>query len=622
MSLSLNIFDFFTYEYHGDPSGIFPGMRVVIPVGNRLTTGWVIDTGSKFSGKVKRILGTIEGVAVSDRYLAFARSVSETYFVSLGNILDYSLSPLNRSIGQLYFNHQGKTVKVGKVTPEKLNALASDRPLRFYAKYGVIPDTPENGAGVSGKESGPDRFILAYDRLNVYRDIIRSCLEKKRGVLLVVPDGLTGVFYHDSMPGSDLYLSHVNPRQRDRIWCDYARGKPGVVIGGLLAVMLPVGNLGCVISERAGSSLYQKQRFTVFNLNRLAALRARAFNIPLVEGFSTYTSRAFARRKRLKVDDMRESKKIDVEVRPLSGREKGIPDPLLDLMKDHYRRNKKILLIVNKKKSSRFLFCRKCNRIQRCPGCSGLLAVNEKGDIRCGRCGFRSIETESCVRCGNPLVTIPDMSMESIRDMIEKKIAERDVVAVSADDLGKGDPIVEVIKNKRVVVSTPVLINPLFKDTFDTIVYLRPETVFSMNEYNTGEMIFSTVSELKELVKSGGFIYVFSVFHFHYSLKLIPQEENFFRRELKYRQWFLYPPNCNVYLLEIRSKTLRALGAEMRSIYARFKNGLKIRHLFLDSRHRVRGNFKGKIEIHCEPGDLVKTGLLQMRNIHVDLVAS
>ena len=45
----------------------------------------------------------------------------------------------------------------------------------------------------------------------------------------------------------------------------------------------------------------------------------------------------------------------------------------------------------------------------------------------------------------------------------------------------------------------------------------------------------------------GGELHVFSVFHFHYALQYLMDEEQFFERELKYRQWFMLPPFASVY---------------------------------------------------------------------------
>jgi primosomal protein N' len=142
-----------------------------------------------------------------------------------------------------------------------------------------------------------------------------------------------------------------------------------------------------------------------------------------------------------------------------------------------------------------------------------------------------------------------------------------------------------------------------------------------MNEFSTGEMIFSMVSDLKELIKAQGSIDIFSVFHFHYSLRLIEKEEEFFNRELKYRKWFLLPPYFNVYELELKAANLKKLGSEMRSIYSTYKDTLNIKRIHLLSRKKIRGKFKGQIEIHTSPQTIKKIGILNKKDISIKIVA-
>jgi primosomal protein N' len=141
-----------------------------------------------------------------------------------------------------------------------------------------------------------------------------------------------------------------------------------------------------------------------------------------------------------------------------------------------------------------------------------------------------------------------------------------------------------------------------------------------MNEYNTGEMIFSMVAELKEMIRTDGVIHIFSVFHFHYALKLIESENDFFKREMKYREWFLLPPFYQVYTLEIKSGSLRKLGARMRELHTQFRSMLNINHIFLVSRTKIRGNYKGNMEIHSDPDTIRKSGILNGKDIRLQVV--
>ncbi len=56
ISLSLNIFEKLTYEFHGKDEEIEIGSRVIVPVGWLLRTGWVVGLNSDYSGRTKKII--------------------------------------------------------------------------------------------------------------------------------------------------------------------------------------------------------------------------------------------------------------------------------------------------------------------------------------------------------------------------------------------------------------------------------------------------------------------------------------------------------------------------------------------------------------------------------------
>lgn len=622
VSPSLNIFERFTYEFQGPERDIHPGMRVVIPVGNRITTGWVTEKKSGYRGKVKRIIGIIEDLRLPDMaQMEFSRAVSESYFISLGMVLDYSLPPRWKSLAHLYFEQGEQRKKIIGWSREALEKISREQALRFRYRHEcqIGPPVTRRFTGSGGLYQ--QRFLLDDDRLKHYLDIIRDFSERGQCVLFTVPDHLTALFFVRSMEKVDWYHSRQKPAERERIWCRAASGNCFILAGGLSALMLPVRNLGCIISERAGSHLYQKRAYSDFNINHIARLKAEKNGVTFAEGFSTFTSRAFLNRKQILVEDHRPNQPLTVNVRRLASRERGIPEQLLELLKAYFLERKKILLVVHRKESARYLYCPSCRKIQACPVCHGFLKVNREGYLNCSRCDFKAENLRVCSACGKELAELKDTSVSGMRDVIKKKLTESGVLTLSADELDDIDSAVELIGKRQVVISTAVILNPFFKHMFDAVIYFRPESIFSMNDFNSGEMIFSMVAELKELVKEQGVLDIFSVFHFHYSLQLVGDEDMFFQRELKYRSWFSLPPFCNVYAMEIQLKNLRKLAADMRDIHQKYGSILNIKHAYLVSRSRFRGYYKGRIEFHTFPETVITSGILLRKGIRIQLLA-
>lgn len=644
VSPSLNIFETLSYHYTGDPALLKPGLRVVIPLGNRITAGWVIDTHSHYKGKVKDILGVVKDGYLPDKhFLAFVKAVSGVYFTSVGMLLDAALPPSQKPISAIYFENkekQGKVEKLHRYSLDDLQRLSSAGAIQgFYksrdsAPGGSLNQGPEAEfmGGFNrhnyGHETRENRFLIGYHRETRYREIIHDCLSHGKSVLITVPDNLTAAYLAEKLePGTgrggvDLYNSEVKPKDRETLWHDYAlAGKTGVVVGGQSAVLLPIPNLGAVICERAGSAVYSRSHFSKYNIRLLSELRALHNNVSLMEGFSTHTVRSFHSRSQIFIEDQREEK-IAAEVRMVRGGAKGIPADFVQLLNNYFLENKKVLVVLNKKESFNFLYCGKCKKVLRCPSCDRSIEVDAEFNLKCLHCEQERTAFTSCHRCGEPLALVEDTSIASLKKALKQQVVETGIMTLSADGL-KDEHMYSLLKrieDSKIVISTPVILNPLFNNMFDAVIYMRPESYFNIDEYDAAEKIFSMAAELRELVKKGGSLDIFSTFHFHYSLKLINDEEGFFGRELKYREWFHLPPFANVYHIEIKDKTLRKLGKEMRKIYIKFKDSLTIKRIYLKDRQAQRGVYKGIIEAHTQPEAILESELLGNRNISIELV--
>lgn len=147
-----------------------------------------------------------------------------------------------------------------------------------------------------------------------------------------------------------------------------------------------------------------------------------------------------------------------------------------------------------------------------------------------------------CGRCRKELSLNREMDLESLERAIQRTIAEKGVCTLLPEKKTDWRELAGRTAECSILLSTLRAVNPLLRGIFDVIVYVRPESLFNMNRFNSAEMIVSTVSEMRGLIKENGQIVVFSSYHFHYALQLVDRENDFFERELKYRSWFLLPP--------------------------------------------------------------------------------
>ena len=620
VALSENIPEPLTYRIPGDRTDIKAGMRVIVPLGKRITSGWVVSGESRYSGPAKAILGVIsERYSPDDGYLEFIRNVAETHFISMGTLLDRSLSPKRKPIQNLRYEYRGKWWKLKDSTLSALIPMTMEQPLEFHHPFDEDWEGPPAGENQIPAEIIGNRLILSHERYPHYRELFEKCASSGKSLILAVPDPLTAQYWKNKFPDLLLYTSTTKPLQREQLWNDLQAGANRFICGGLTAIFLPAANLGCIIVDRSGCGLYQPTTYSPLNVRRVAQIRARTCSIPLVEGHSSHSIDSYLHRDELSIRDDRDPGKTSVEVRMVKKGEKGIPPELIELVKSQYLAKRKIWIILNRGKGSSYLFCPECKRIEKCPRCGGNLQVEEDFSVSCRSCAFRHSQMRRCSRCQKKLSLNWEMDLESIAKAIQRTIVEEGVCTMIPEKKKEWPDNIAQAAGCSILLSTLRTVNPQFRGIFDVIVYVRPESLFNMNRFNSAEMIVSTVSEMRELVKENGQIVVFSSYHFHYALQLVNRETDFFERELKYRSWFRLPPYFNVYLLELKNAELRSLAKKMREIYGKFQKGLNIKRIYLASRFKIRGSYRGGLELHCSADDLRRSGLHKTPGISVSL---
>jgi len=621
VALSCNIFEPLTYQVKTDAPDLEIGMRVLVPLGKRIVSGWVIGLDSSYPGRLKNIVGLIDDPYRPDEaFLEFVRQGAVAYFASVGVLLDHSLPASKKDLKKLYLEADGRAIKMSSFTLEQLEKMAAIRTLRFSFKKRTEERT-EFAVSAAGGASASDRLLLDPDRESDYREVSRAVMAGGQSVLLLVPDNASARFWKTVWPELDIYNSETRAAAKENIWLQYYQGKNGMVCGGISAALLPMANLGLLIVDRASSPLFQRTFRSPFKTDHLARIRARAEGIPILLGAAGHSCATYLPPDNMVVADRRPDRGLSLHVHMLKGRDRGIPDAIIQLINQNYLNKKKTLVLVNKVEPALSLFCPTCGKIAVCPSCGGILQVDDPHRAACRRCSFRQEDLAACPRCQGSLTLLHDISLTSLARAIERGVGEQSVLTLSATELKDMERIIPAVKASAVVIATPAALNPFFRDVFSTVVYIKPESFFGMDEFNSAEMIFTTAAEIMETMTREGELHVFSVFHFHYALQFLMDEARFFERELKYRQWFALPPFSDVYQLEVRDGTLRALAAVMRDLYRKYKGDLQIKKIYLASRQPLRGSYRGIVELHAPVEKIIAAGLQHLKKSSLNLLA-
>ncbi len=624
VSLSYSLFEPLTYRAPDDIPDLEPGTRVLVPLGRRVALGWVVGMDSPYGGRLKSIIGIIDDpFRPGPGLLEFARQAASAYFTSAGGVLDLCLPPSQKNPKGLRWQQsdsEHSERKLGEFPPGELEQLAAGEPLHFFYKApssaGAEAEAPAAPLlafvpGMNG--SPPPCLLLSPRREQEYRKTCEQVLAEGGSVILVVPDIATARYWQSVLPGVDAYHSGVTPAAREKIWRLYRSGKSGIVCGGLAALAMPLARPALLIIDRAASSLYRRSQGSPYRVDHLAEIRAKTTDIPLLRGADSHTCVTYAERESAVLDDRRQERGICSQVHMLKGRERGIPQEIVDLVRGNFLAGKKTLVLVNRIQPAVHLFCAACCRIAACPHCGGVLQVDAEQKVSCRRCSFRKEVLADCPRCSKPLEPLHDISIESLAKAVERVCGEEAVLTLTAHELKEPTATVTAAAARPVVIATLAALSPHVAGMFAAAIWIKPESFFSMEDHDAAEMIHACGAEIAATLADSGELHVFSVFHFHYALQYLLDEAPFFERELKYRQWFMLPPFADVYELELRYPGLRPLAAAMRGLYEKYREELQVKRAYLVSRQPQRGAYRGVLELHARVEKITAAGLPRIR---------
>jgi primosomal protein N' (replication factor Y) len=388
------------------------------------------------------------------------------------------------------------------------------------------------------------------------------------------------------------YGSKQKSAEKNSVWLKVFSGEQVFIAGGETSLFLPFKDLYCIVLDKPALFQRWKNPFSKLDPVKVAKIRAEVFGINLIERDASFSVESFLKRDSIGIEDKREEKKAEIISDVLKPGEKILPARFIDYIVNDFEKGKRVLVLNSRTESSDMLFCPECKKVIRCPNCSGVLKVSKDFKASCYSCDLKDKIIKNCSKCNNRLILIKSISMESLKDSIEEKIGGGKINVISEDLWDSGSDNSEVL-NGMITISSPEIVTKISEKVFDRIYFIKPESFININEFNGSEMLFSLIWNLKSLIIPNGTITIISVFHFHYMLKLINSENDYFERELKYRSFFLLPPYKNIFGIEIKNGEIRSLGSRMRKIYSMYGDKLNISKIYIKSRKKVRGKYHG-----------------------------
>ena len=261
--------------------------------------------------------------------------------------------------------------------------------------------------------------VTGSGKTEVYKKIIMRALEQNKTVVLLLPEvSLALRFQHiltQGLPGMPIFGFHsgTSPRERGLLWKKLMLGRPMLLIGVHLPMLLPLPNLGLIIIDEEHEQGFAEQSHPKINARELALWRASQYQIPIVLGSATPSLSSLYNVqqhgwKLLKI--MRRfagafptiTRVLLTDKSLQRGTNFWVSRELERSVRERLDRKEQVIIFINRRGHSFFVQCKTCGDVPMCGACSVSLTYHESDDLRCHYCAYTRPLPATCTACKPP----------------------------------------------------------------------------------------------------------------------------------------------------------------------------------------------------------------------------
>ncbi len=297
----------------------------------------------------------------------------------------------------------------GGASPVSLTAGQTDALL-------AIGDAVQRGDGRVVVVDG----VTGSGKTEVYLRAIADVLARGRGAIVLVPEiSLTpqtvGRFRGRFGDTVAVMHSRMSAGERYDQWDLIRSGAARVVVGARSALFTPLSDVGIIVIDEEHEGSYKQDSAPRYHAREVALWMARRSGAAVVLGSATPSIEALYRcakderwrqvrlPERANGRPMPEVRIVDMANEFSSGSRSMFSAALRLALEQELSAGRKAVLLLNQRGFAKFVLCRECGFVPKCPHCDTSLTYHERGNVLvCHHCGHRRPTPPVCPKCKSP----------------------------------------------------------------------------------------------------------------------------------------------------------------------------------------------------------------------------
>ena len=406
----------------------------------------------------------------------------------------------------------------------------------------------------------------------VFLKLIQRTLELGRKALVLVPEiSLTPQMIRrlKSTFGSRLAVQHsaLNNTERLLQWRMIQQGNADIVVGTRSAIFSPLQNIGLIIIDEEQEHTYQSESAPRYDAHDVAKKRAAmeksllvfASATPLTETYHAAESgkyklltltRRYGGRPLPQVDF------IDMRAEMAAGNPREVSTRMARELQENLENREQSILLLNRRGYHTVGMCVACGHVLKCPNCSVPLVYHKPQQaLMCHHCGHtvRPLP-QLCPECGGKL-NYSGFGTQRVEEELSQLLPGARILRMDQDSTSQKNAHETMLaqfgrQEYDILLGTQMVAKGLDFEKVTLVGVLGIDSLLFGQGFRAYESVFSLVTQV--IGRGGraalpGRALIQTTVPNHPVLQLAAEQdyEAFYREEIAFRKFGLYPPYCS-----------------------------------------------------------------------------
>lgn len=441
--------------------------------------------------------------------------------------------------------------------------LAEEQQRAFDALLPDLEDDKPHAALLHG--------VTGSGKTIVFLKLIERTLALGRKALVLVPEiSLTPQMIRrlKSTFGSRLAVQHsaLNNTERLLQWRMIQQGNADIVVGTRSAVFAPLQNIGLIIIDEEQEHTYQSESAPRYDAHDLAKKRAAMENALLVFASATpltetYHAAECGKYKLLTLTQRYGGRPlprvdfIDMRAELAAGNPREVSNRMVQELQKNLAAGEQSILLLNRRGYHTVGMCGTCGHVLKCPNCSVPLVYHKPQQaLMCHHCGHtvRPLP-QLCPECGGKLL-YSGFGTQRVEEELAELLPTARILRMDQDSTSQKNAHETMLaqfgrQEYDILLGTQMVAKGLDFEKVTLVGVLGIDSLLFGQGFRAYESVFSLVTQVigrggRAALPGRALIQTTVPNHPVLQLAAAQDYEAFYREEIAFRKFGLYPPFC------------------------------------------------------------------------------